>query len=185
MALFAGYCGYSQTPVLGIKAGANVSNLRVKSNNTDYKAGVNLGLLAHIHLSKDWALQPEVMYSQQGGKSTNNNKLTTNLDYINVPLLAQYMFSNGFRLEAGPQIGFLVSAKSKLDGNSTNVKGNYKSTDVSFPIGLGFLSPAGLGVDARWVPGLSNIQSSGTSTNNNVFQIGLFYHIPHAGHSHR
>ncbi len=184
--LLASSYSYAQTPSFGVKGGLNVSNLRVKNNTTDYKAGIHLGALAHIHLSKEWAIQPEVMYSQQGGKAkTGNNKPTTNLDYINVPVLVQYMFDNGFRLEAGPQIGFLASAKSKLNGNSTDIKGDFKSTDISFPIGIGYLTSTGLGVDARWVPGLGNIQSSGSSTSNNVFQLGLFYQLPHGGHTHK
>lgn len=166
----------AQSPSFGIKAGANYSTVLLKDNNsTDYATGLHAGALAHFHLSKTWALQPEVLYSIQGAKESGsyNNKLR--LNYINVPVLLQYMFQNGFRLQAGPQIGFLISAKSKLNDEEHDVKDSFKSTDFSFPIGLGYLSKSGLGIDGRWVPGLSNIQKDDYSPTNHVFQLGLFY----------
>lgn len=88
------------------------------------------------------------------------------------------MFKNGLRLQAGPQIGFLVNAKSKYGNSEVDIKSAYKSTDFSFPIGLSYLTKSGLGFDGRWVPGLNDIQNSGPSTANNVFQFGLFYMFP-------
>ncbi len=88
------------------------------------------------------------------------------------------MFDDGFRLEAGPQIGFLVNAKIKSGSNEADVKSSFKSVDFSFPIGIGYLTKSGLGFDGRWVPGFSDIQKTGVSTANNVFQLGLFYQFP-------
>lgn len=78
----------------------------------------NLGLLGHIHLNSQWAVQPELVYSSQGAKSAGTEQ---KLDYINVPLLLQYMFDNGFRLQAGPQLGLLVRADNKNDLNSIDL----------------------------------------------------------------
>lgn len=186
MMLFAGSVCFAQSPSLGIKGGLNITNIKMMDNASDYKAGFHVGGLAHFHLSKEWAIQPELMFSQQGGKSRSEaNKTSTNLDYLTVPVLVQYMFNNGFRLQAGPQLGILVNAKSKLGGNSTDIKDRYKTADISFPIGIGYLTHSGLGIDARWVPGLTNIQKSGTNHTNNGFQLGLFYQFPQNGHSHK
>jgi hypothetical protein len=55
------------------------------------------------------ALQPEAVYSSQGAKYTvNGAEHTLSLNYINIPLQIQYMFDNGFRLQTGPQAGFLA-----------------------------------------------------------------------------
>jgi hypothetical protein len=53
----------------------------------------------------------------------------------------------------------------------------FKSTAFSLPVGIGYLTTSGLGVDARYVFGLSNINDNdnGTSIHSNVFQFGIFY----------
>ena len=62
---------------VGLKGGLNVSTI-ASSPNAGYeaKAGFHAGGLAHIHLSKSWALQPEVSYSGQGAQ---NRKSKTKL----------------------------------------------------------------------------------------------------------
>jgi len=98
----------------GIKGGVNIYNIN-NSNaiNYDPVVGFHAGFLAHIHLDKKFAIQPEIFYST-GGANYKNGPFDTryNLGYINVPVLFQYMILNGLRLQAGPQLGFLVSAKS-------------------------------------------------------------------------
>jgi len=172
----------SQHATLGIKGGLNLYN--IEGANADMKAGFNVGLLGHIHLTKRFGLQPEIMYSQQGAKSKIANiKSSINLNYINVPLMFQYMFDNGFRLQAGPQVGFLVTAKSKLNSTSTDIKNSYKTADVGIGAGLGYVNPSsGFGVDARYNLGLSKINKSGTTDlMNRGVQLGLFYLIQHKG----
>jgi hypothetical protein len=166
----------SASPVqLGIKAGVNIANLHSEDDSDfDSRTGFHGGLLAHIHLSDNLAVQPELVYSMQG----NENSLGKNkLDYLNIPLMIQYMAGDGFRIQAGPQVGFLVSAKSKIGNVEENVKRHFESVDFSVAFGLGFLSNSGLGIDARYNLGLSNINEneSAPKLKNRVWQIGLFY----------
>lgn len=163
----------------GIKAGLNASSLNYPDNSDmQTKIGFNVGLLAHIHTSnKMWAIQPELYYSQEGAKSKSNSDNSLNLGYLNLPVLAQYMFNNGFRLEAGPQVGFLMSAKSKSGNISADVKDHMQSAVFSIPLGAGYLTTGGLGFDARYNFGISNIDKSdyGAKTHSNVFQFDVFY----------
>lgn len=165
----------------GVKAGMNASELHADNSSNDDKAntkiGYHVGVLAHIHGRNDtWAFQPEIMYSMEGAKNEIAGvKTSTNLGYINVPLLAQYMFDNGFRIEAGPQIGFLISAKAKTDNASLDIKDGYKSTAISLPVGIGYLTSTGLGFDARYNFGLSDISENGPGVKGNTFQFGLFW----------
>lgn len=168
---------------IGIKAGLNVFTIH-SNNNTSYtsKTGLNLGLLTHIHLSRQIAFQPELLYSGQGAKYTIAGTTTTlKLDYINVPLLLQYMFDNGFRIEMGPQVGFLASAKSQTGNINTDIKSNLKSADFGLGFGLGYIHPpSGFGVDARYNLGLGNINENSTvKSTNNGFQLGVFYLFNH------
>jgi hypothetical protein len=125
-----------------------------------------------------------VYYSSQGAKLpwTNNNTMTLNLSYINVPLLLQYNFANGFRLQGGPQVGFLAGVSDKVnDVELNNVStANYKAVDVSLPLGLSYLGLSGFGVDTRYNIGLTNINKAANPTaKNGVFQVGVFYLFDH------
>ena len=141
-----------------------------------------MGLLGHIHLAPQVGLQPEIMYSSQGASTTNSNlKTKLNLDYVNIPVLLQYMFDNGFRLQAGPQVGFLVGAKTEVNNVKTDVKDNFKKVDFAVSAGVGYVHPpSGFGVDLRYNLGLSNINENTTtkSTNRGV-QLGVFYLFNH------
>ena len=169
----------AQSSHFGLKGGLNASSLS-NSSNSETKISFNAGLLAHIHTSnKRWAIQPEIYYSSEGAKSKSNNDVKLDLGYINIPVLAQYMFDQGIRIEAGPQVGFAVSAKSKIGSATTDVKSTVNSAVFSIPVGLGYLTSTGLGFDARYNFGISNIyKSSLTKVQSNVFQFDVFYQFP-------
>lgn len=66
---FACIAANAQHPHWGLKGGLNLANLDIHpGDNMDYKVGIHIGGLAHIHLSDHFALQPELMYSNQGGQ---------------------------------------------------------------------------------------------------------------------
>jgi hypothetical protein len=162
----------------GLKAGLNLSSVAVE-NGIDYKTrtGIHFGGLAHIHISTHFALQPELVFSMQGGE-TNTSKYK--LNYINVPVLAQYMTNDGFRLQTGPQIGFLTSAKIKTGNVEVTLTDSRSSVDLSWAFGASYLFPQGIGIDARYNLGLTNIvDSDDYSEKNRVFQVGLFYQFMH------
>lgn len=162
----------------GIKGGLNISGVHVQNTSSpDAKPSFYLGGLAHIHITKHFALQPELMYSGQGFKQTvANTDYKYRLHYINLPVLAQFMVGDGFRVETGPQLGILAAAGLKTGSTSTDIKGNYKPVDFGWVIGAGYIFPSGFGVDARYNLGISNINDvSATNVNNRVFQAGVFY----------
>lgn len=167
---------FAQQPKFGLKAGLNMATLT--NSGGDLKAGFHGGGLAHIHITPAFSLQPEIVYSNQGSKGSSDSKL--NLNYINVPVLLQYNFDNGFRLQGGPQIGFLLNAKSKFGDLETDVSDNYKSIDFSIPVGLSYLGYSGFGVDARYNIGITNVvENSATNYRNSVLQFGVFYLFDH------
>jgi hypothetical protein len=98
--------------------------------------GFHAGGLAHIHLNRHFALQPELVYSSQGAEYGSSSK--TKLNYINVPVLGQYMFGNGLRLQTGPQVGFLTTAKSKDASEETSIQNFLKDADFSWSFGAGY-----------------------------------------------
>ena len=164
----------------GIKGGLDIANVNVEgSNNPDTKASGYFGIFAHVHLSRQFAFQPELLFSGQGYKQTiAGTDINTSLNYITIPILGQLMLGDGFRIETGPQPGLLVSAHDKANGNSQNVKSDYKGADLSWVFGLGYVGRMGFGVDARYNLGISNINdASSENVHNSVFAVGVFYQI--------
>ena len=158
----------------GVKLGYNSSSVQI-SDGADYdnKSGIHGGGFVHIHVGDHFAVQPELVYSCQGGER-GNTKLK--LNYLNVPILLQYMVNDGFRLQTGPQVGFLVSAKNKIGDIEVDVDDIYNSVDFAWSFGAGYIFSSGIGIDARYNLGLNNISDdSDFEAKNRVFQVGLFY----------
>jgi len=166
----------------GIKGGLNLYNIQ-NDNDVQYdtKAGFHLGMLLHIHVAQHFAVQPELLYSAQGAKYNSGiGDINLKLEYANVPFMFQYMFDNGFRLEAGPQVGFLTNAKAEMNGVSVDAKDNIEKVDFAIGVGIGYIAPSGFGIDARYNHGLSNINESGSvNSYNRGFQLGLLYQFQH------
>jgi hypothetical protein len=189
IAFFSFSLAQAQRAHYGLKAGINASTLNVKNQDVfEYKLGVHAGGLAHIHLTQHLALQPEILYSNQGGK-VRNADVKHHVNYISVPVLAQLMFGDGFRLQAGPQVSFLTGAKRQDENdNKLNIKQSYEAVDFSIAAGLSIVSSSGLGADVRWLFGLTNINDvpPRTPTKNSMGQLGVFYllNYSNARHSH-
>ncbi len=178
----------------GPKAGLNFANLS-GLNDSEMKTSFHVGAVAEIKFNEKFSIQPEVVYSAQGSSRSGSTTLLgitssfegkQKLDYINVPIMAKYYIIDGFSVEAGPQIGFLMKAESELDttiaGVNSNVKGDnkdsFKSTDFGLGLGLAYDLPVGLFVNARYNLGLSDIRentSAGDAVKNNVIQVGIGY----------
>lgn len=175
---------FSQAAKLGVKAGLNISSLKIEDfDNTDSRLGLHAGLLAHIHLAPSWAVQPELVYSAEGGKVDfgGGSEATYKNDYVNIPVMLQYMFDNGFRLEAGPQLGLLVSSKIEDENdNEADADDVFKTTNVSLGVGLNYLSHSGFGFGGRYNHGISNIAEGNGDAKGRVFQISLFYMFDNA-----
>ncbi|HLG41198.1 MAG TPA: porin family protein [Chitinophagaceae bacterium] len=177
-AIFLTATANAQHVNIGIKAGLNLYTINSDNSDFDTKAGFHAGMLGHIHINRQFAIQPELVYSTQGAKFTDDDVATkVKLGYINVPVMFQYMFNNGFRLQAGPQVGFLINAKSETNDVSTDIKDNLNTIDFALGAGMGYVNPvSGFGVDARYNLGLSNInKNSSVKSTNRGFQIGVFY----------
>ncbi|MEP6929341.1 MAG: porin family protein, partial [Flavobacterium sp.] len=116
----------------GAKGGLNFAS--VSGDNTkgiDVVTSFNFGVLSEIPISDQFSFQPELMYSGQG-YSFNDNTIA--LSYLNIPLMGKYYLTKGLSVEAGPQIGFLLSAKNE----KTDVKDSFNTFDFGVNFGLGY-----------------------------------------------
>lgn len=176
--------GLAQQQVkFGPKAGVNLATLS-GNDDSEMKIGFHVGAVAEIKFNDKFSLQPEVLYSAQGAQSKENTDIKTNNDYINIPIMAKYYFVEGFSLELGPQVGFLMKSEVKGENASMDTKDFYKSVDFGVGVGLAYDLPQGFFVNARYNLGLSKINEdfdAGPITietediKNNVIQIGIGY----------
>jgi len=158
----------------GIKVGFNVASLNVE-DGVDYNSIVSAhaGGLVHIHVSPHFAVQPELFLSGQGGERGNEK---VRLIYFNLPVLFQYLVGNGFRLHTGPQLGILLSGKQKIGNVEYDIKDILNTAEFGWEFGAGYQFPgSGLGMDARYTVGITDITEGSSDIQNRVFAVGLFY----------
>lgn|SRR5690554_93355 len=176
--------GLAQQQVkFGPKAGINLATLS-GDDNSELKIGFHIGAVAEIKFNDKFSLQPELLYSTQGAKSKLIEDIKLNSDYINIPIMFKYYLVEGFSVEAGPQVGFLMKSEMTDGDSSVDMKDYYKSVDFGLGFGLAYDLPQGLFVNARYNLGLSKVgeeQDFGDVTieaadiKNSVIQIGIGY----------
>lgn len=89
-------------------------------------------------------------------------------------MVQRYIASSGFYIETGPQIGFLLSAKSKSSLGNFDIKKDTRPVDIMLNFGLGYLHSSGIGVSARYGLGVTSV-SKDYDVKNAVISFGLFY----------
>lgn len=172
---------------LGVKAGINISKVDVKESIIGYETvksseltSGHAGLFARIKVLGKLAVQPEFLYSMQGSvqefKLGNiySNEKSLKTRYFEVPIMLKFYPLAGLNIQAGPEFGFLSEAK--LDGEA--VKRNLNKSSVSVNVGLGYDLPFGLGVDARYNIGMTEIYKDykGQGSNKqNMYTFSLSY----------
>lgn len=112
----------------GAKLGANLSNV-YDSEGEDFVADAKLGFVAGgfvtIPLSKLFAIQPEVLFSQKGFKgegtllgSSYSFERTTN--YLDVPVYFAVRPIPYLSIMAGPQFSYLMKEKNEFNSAVVN-----------------------------------------------------------------
>lgn len=167
----------------GVKAGANLAT-QTGSDAGSSKTlfNVNAGAFVRLPIAPHMGIQPELVYSGQGASyDVSNGTLREHANYLNVPILFKWSHPLGPYLETGPQIGFLLSAKSSLNGNSTDAKNAYNTSDFAWVFGVGYKIPRSpVGIDLRYNLGIANVEDRNTtgsngSWRNDVLQLGVTY----------
>ena len=103
----------------------------------------------------------------------------TNLNYLAVPVVANYYIYKGLAVKAGLQPGLLLSANQNYkvngDKHDTKVTSHYNKFDLSIPIGISF-EFSRVVIDARYLLGLTKVNKEGDKTcRNSVIMITTGY----------
>lgn len=147
---------------IGIKAGACLTTLVGPGTPVPPKISPLLGGVAGVYRSIGlgaggrWALQPELLYSQQGHRLSNVSTgyaATLRSHYVCLPVLLTFAH-RGFFGEVGPQVGYLVGVREEYRIPSPAVVGITKRVNTS-PAGLPRWDGAGVaGLGYRWTGGV-------------------------------
>jgi len=162
---------------IGVKGGINATNIGGKETDNALKIGGHFGVFAQSHVVDPLDFRLELLLSGQGHapKTDLDNKLK--LTYLNIPILAQLYPADKFSVYAGPQFGFLLSAKAEYQDLTIKVKDNFKGFDLGFALGAGYdihVLDRDLNLSLRYIHGLTNISKDSASKRfNRVFQLSL------------
>ena len=95
------------------------------------RVGFTAGLEGEIYATNWLGIALGLNYAQQGWKFEDTK---TKLDYLNVPIVANFYVARGLALKTGAQFGFLLN--SKVDG--VDRKDDCKKMNFSIPIGISY-----------------------------------------------
>jgi hypothetical protein len=138
--------------------------------------GAALGGFVAFPLNENVAIQPEVLFVQQGVNLSNTtDEYVAKLDYLQIPVLARFSspsqsWGRGFFF-AGPTFGMRLSAKVSSGALATAVEQDAKDLTRAGDVGLAF----GGGVDVRrflaelrFTQGLTHVNSDAANLTENV-----------------
>lgn len=148
-----------------------------EAESFDNRWSFHLGVMLHLAVSDDFAIQTELLYAGLGSdyeeEGFDFGEFTTyrggggpitgtlKLDYLLWLIAAKYYVAQGLSLEAGPQFGILLSAMDEyeFDGISEeeDVKDQAKGFDVGVSGGVGYEFDMGLYLKIRYYLGLTEV----------------------------
>ncbi|SEI37509.1 Outer membrane protein beta-barrel domain-containing protein [Dyadobacter koreensis] len=178
--LLCAQLSFAQSFSIGPKAGLNISNYTGGNIESDALVGYHLGGLLNYGFGEVFSIQPEVLFSTQGAKVENNgSKADFKISYVTIPVMLKFKAKGGFFVEFGPQVGFRTSS----DIPNQTINNFAKNLDLAAGGGIGYQSPIGLGVSARYIAGLSKVgdfsgQNIDPDFKNSVIQASIFWAIP-------
>lgn len=142
--------------------GMNIASM-TKVEGSKIRPGLIAGVEAEYGVAENFSMTAGLFYSMQGVKQeysgsgsygsisySGDAKATYKLDYLNIPIMAQYYILPGLAIKAGVQPGFCVSKKYDLeisasvagqsasDKTSGKIEDAIKSFDFSIPVGLSY-----------------------------------------------
>ena len=181
---------HAQSFHAGLKLGANAFKLSGNSFDNKTRFGFNAGAYGELYFTKEWGIQPELLFSQSTAKTTEDFNTqfsgisfqTVSFDYITLPVMLAFRPSKEFTILAGPQIGYLVYQTENLTQQSSGQyrKDAFNKADISIVFGGQFnLNKVKLG--ARYVIATNNINNlpskDADQWKNQGFQLYLGYQI--------
>lgn len=133
----------------------NVQNINIPEEAKSNIGGsffLNSRLIGHFI-----TLRTELGFYSKGGTYNSGPVQETNLSYVAAPALLLQTKIAFLKAYAGPQLGFLITAKSKSGVLENDVKAAFKTTELTGVVGAEMNLPLRLMAGVRYNFGISNI----------------------------
>ena len=149
----------------GIKGGLNIATISAKNDgpydefdvNYDPMSSYHGGVYFNIPLTTTVGLRPEVLFSVQGAKTSDDTRLLDldriELSYLTIPLLVN-VNSGPFTFDIGPAFGYQLDASGNDDKDLDSIYD--KDLHLSGILGLN-VSLGKLFIGGRFQYGLTNV----------------------------
>jgi hypothetical protein len=140
--------------------------------SNESRVGFVAGVEGEYYVNNWLGIAAGLNYAQQGWKFKDNGiDETTKLDYLNIPVTANFYVAKGLALKTGVQFGFLMSAKEE----SADIKDGCEKLNISFPIGASY-EISDFVIDLRYNVSLSKaFKADGSKMRSDLFQVTLGY----------
>ena len=178
----------------GVKFGYNFANISSTDDEIEYnlKTGFAVGGFLILGIRENLDIRPEVLYSTKGTIAKFDfwgtaYKVTGSLNYIEIPILLQYLLpiKGSFKpyVFMGPALGIKLSAKVKLEVEGEeeeieDIEEDIKSKDFGLVFGAGAVLVDKISFEIRYNIGLSPIYyTSPSDSRNRVISIMLGFII--------
>jgi hypothetical protein len=121
----------------GLIAGLSATQVSGDNLGGFDKAGIGAGGFVNLKFSEKFSAQMELMFIQKGSKSNSNDSIfyRMKLQYVEVPILIGYHYKK-FIFDAGPSVGFLVSATEEDFYSVLKDQKPFNPIDLSVNIGI-------------------------------------------------
>jgi hypothetical protein len=124
---------------LGVEAGTNITKISGESFSQQFEFCYSLGAFGEIDFSKKLGLQPELLWSQTKGTTTDNFNLiyegisgqNVTFNYLTIPVLLAYRPIPIITFLIGPQFGILLNYNATLFANSVDAFKNGQISGVA------------------------------------------------------
>lgn len=139
----------------GATAGVNLSNVGGDdAQDPEVRTGLNIGVVGDLSISEDFGIQPEIRYSMRGWKE---GEIKIKVDYIDIPVAADYEIVDGLSLQGGPLFGFVISDEVEVDGENQGSIEGLETFNFGALIGAQYQFGNGLYLQARYDMGFIDL----------------------------
>lgn len=184
----------------GVVVGANLCTVQGDGYSGFSKVGLNAGGLVYAKISYKLFADLELLYAQKGSRGVNQvesvyvgtsfEKYFLDLNYVEIPLIFNYVFNEKWHGGVGGSYAMLLG--SKEDAVSAvqpvyirNEDHPFKTNDINFILNLGYELGGGVFVNARYQRSVSTIRDpfyvpvgfGGGNQYNELFSFRIMYLI--------
>lgn len=161
----------------GVKVGMNVADYTNSRGTPRY--GLYGGAFCDYNFARVMGMEVGAYYSQQGSNSVSESGYIGftkhKLDYLLVPIHFKYYLIPRFRLFAGVQAGFLLSAnrnyKTQEGWWSVEKMRGVRSYDLAVEAGVGYTFGFGLDLGVGFTYGLSDLKITDAANHTSMVRV--------------